>query len=62
MSRLKRRWKLLLPLGLVAVAAVAVVSTSLAASGAAAREVRVAIMTDCKAAPRRRSRSMPAAR
>jgi branched-chain amino acid transport system substrate-binding protein len=50
MSRLKRRWKLLLPLGLVAVAAVAVVSTSLAASGAAAREVRVAIMTDCKGA------------
>jgi branched-chain amino acid transport system substrate-binding protein len=50
MSRLKRRWKVLLPLGIVAIAAVAIVSTSLAASGAAAREVRVAIMTDCKGA------------
>jgi branched-chain amino acid transport system substrate-binding protein len=48
MSRLKRRWKLLLPVGLLAIAASAVVSTSLAASQA--REVRVAIMTDCKGA------------
>jgi branched-chain amino acid transport system substrate-binding protein len=50
MSRLKRRWKLLLPVGVIAIAAVAVVSTALAASNAAAREVRVAIMTDCKGA------------
>jgi branched-chain amino acid transport system substrate-binding protein len=50
MSRLKRRWKLLLPVGVIGIAAVAVVSTALAASNAAAREVRVAIMTDCKGA------------
>ncbi len=43
-----RKWKLALPLGALAIAAFAVVSTSLAASGA--REVRVAIMTDCKGA------------
>jgi branched-chain amino acid transport system substrate-binding protein len=42
------RWKLLLPLGALAIAATALVSTSLAASEA--REVRVAIMTDCKGA------------
>jgi branched-chain amino acid transport system substrate-binding protein len=48
MSRLKRRWKLLLPLGVLVIAASAVVSTSLAASSAKA--VRVAIMTDCKGA------------
>ncbi|HEX2346066.1 MAG TPA: ABC transporter substrate-binding protein [Gaiellaceae bacterium] len=43
-----RRWKLVLPLGVVAIAATALVSTSLAAPEA--REVRVAIMTDCKGA------------
>ena len=44
-----RRWKLVLPLGAaVVVAATALVSTSLAASEA--REVRVAIMSDCKGA------------
>jgi len=43
-----RRWKLVLPLGAVMIAATALVSTSLAASEA--REVRVAIMTDCKGA------------
>jgi branched-chain amino acid transport system substrate-binding protein len=48
MSRVKRHWKLLLPLGLVAVAATIVVSTSIASSSA--REVRLAIMTDCKGA------------
>jgi branched-chain amino acid transport system substrate-binding protein len=48
MSRLQRRWKLLLPLGVVAIAAVSLVSSSLAASQA--RAVRVAIMTDCKGA------------
>jgi branched-chain amino acid transport system substrate-binding protein len=46
MSRITRRWKLLLPLGAIAVLASMVVSTSLAASKA--KEVRVAIMTDCK--------------
>jgi branched-chain amino acid transport system substrate-binding protein len=50
MSRLTRRWKLLLPVGLLVIAATAVVSASFAASGVAAREVRVAIMTDCKGA------------
>jgi branched-chain amino acid transport system substrate-binding protein len=48
MSRLTRRWKLLLPLAVVAIAASAFVSTSGATSQA--REVRVAIMTDCKGA------------
>jgi len=48
MSHLTRRWKLLLPFGVIAVAASIVISTSLAASQA--REVRVAIMTDCKGA------------
>ena len=41
-----RRWKLLLPLGVIAVVASILVSTSAATSEA--REVRVAIMTDCK--------------
>ena len=50
MSRLTRRWKLMLPLGVLAIAASVVVSTSLAASDAAAGEIRVAIMTDCKGA------------
>ena len=49
MSRLSRRWKLILPLGVLAIAASVAVSTSLAASGAAG-EIRVAIMTDCKGA------------
>jgi branched-chain amino acid transport system substrate-binding protein len=48
MSRLTRRWKLLLPLGVLVITAVTVVSTSFASSSA--REVRVAIMTDCKGA------------
>ncbi|MFN8221951.1 MAG: ABC transporter substrate-binding protein [Gaiellales bacterium] len=48
MSRITRRWKLVLPLGLVAAVASVLVSTSLAASKAS--EVRVAIMTDCKGA------------
>jgi branched-chain amino acid transport system substrate-binding protein len=48
MSRLTRRWKLLLPLGVIAVAASAFVSTSGATSQAGV--VRVAIMTDCKGA------------
>ena len=47
MSRITRHWKLLLPLGVVMIVAAALVSTSLAAP---AREVRVAIMTDCKGA------------
>jgi branched-chain amino acid transport system substrate-binding protein len=42
------RWKLALPLGAVATAATALASTSLAASEA--REVRLAIMSDCKGA------------
>jgi branched-chain amino acid transport system substrate-binding protein len=46
MSRFMRHWKLLLPLGVVAVFASVVISSSLAASKA--KEVRVAIMTDCK--------------
>ena len=50
MSRLSRRWKLILPLGVLAIAASVAVSTSLAASGASAGEIRVAIMTDCKGA------------
>ncbi|MGL6280059.1 MAG: ABC transporter substrate-binding protein, partial [Gaiella sp.] len=48
MSGLKRRWKLVLPLGVLVIAASAIVSTSLAASNA--KVVRVAIMTDCKGA------------
>jgi len=48
MTRLKRNWKVLLPLGMVAVAVAALASTSFAASSA--KEVRVAIMTDCKGA------------
>ena len=48
MSRISRRWKLVLPLGVLALVASVVVSTSVAASSA--REVRVAIMTDCKGA------------
>jgi branched-chain amino acid transport system substrate-binding protein len=48
MSRVKRHWKLALPLGVLVIAASAVVSTSLAAPKA--KEVRVAIMTDCKGA------------
>ena len=48
MSRLTRRWKLALPVGVLVIAASVVVSTSFAASSA--REVRVAIMTDCKGA------------
>jgi branched-chain amino acid transport system substrate-binding protein len=48
MSRLNRRWKLVLPaLGVLAIGIFAAASTSLAAS---AREVRVAIMTDCQGA------------
>ncbi len=47
MSRITRHWKLLLPLGVVMIVAAGLVSTSLAAP---AREVRVAIMTDCKGA------------
>ncbi|HEU4971908.1 MAG TPA: ABC transporter substrate-binding protein [Gaiellaceae bacterium] len=50
MSRLSRRWKLILPLGVLVIAASVAVSTSLAASGASAGEIRVAIMTDCKGA------------
>ena len=48
MTRLKRNWKLLAPLGMLAVAVAALASTSFAASSA--KEVRVAIMTDCKGA------------
>lgn len=48
MTRLKRNWKLLAPLGMLAVAVAALASTSFAASSAS--EVRVAIMTDCKGA------------
>mgnify|MGYP000633825941 CR=1 FL=1 len=48
MSRLNRRWKLLLPLGVLAVAVSAIASSSFAAS--AQKTVRVAIMTDCKGA------------
>src|SRR5262245_66262613 len=50
MSRLSRRWKLILPLGVLAVIASVLVSTSIAASGASSGEIRVAIMTDCKGA------------
>ena len=50
MSRLSRRWKLILPLGVLAIAASMAVSTSFAASGASSGEIRVAIMTDCKGA------------
>ncbi len=46
MSRFMRQWKLLLPLGVIAVFASVVISSSLAATKA--KEVRVAIMTDCK--------------
>jgi branched-chain amino acid transport system substrate-binding protein len=48
MSRITRRWKLLLPLAVLAVAVPVLASTSFAASEAG--EVRVAIMTDCKGA------------
>jgi len=48
MSRITRHWKLLLPLGVLVILASAVVSSSFAASKA--KEVRVAIMTDCKGA------------
>jgi branched-chain amino acid transport system substrate-binding protein len=48
MSRLKRRWKLLLPLGVLAVTVSVIASASFAASSQ--RPVRVAIMTDCKGA------------
>ena len=48
MSRITRHWKLLLPLGVLVILGSVVVSSSLAASGA--KEVRVAIMTDCKGA------------
>jgi len=48
MTRLKRNWKLLAPLGMLAIAVAALASTSFAASSAS--EVRVAIMTDCKGA------------
>ncbi len=48
MNRITRHWKLLLPLGVVAIAASVVVSTSVAASKA--KEVRLAILTDCKGA------------
>ena len=46
MSRFTRHWKLVLPLGVLAILASVAVSTSLAAS--TAKPVRVAIMTDCK--------------
>ena len=46
MSRFMRQWKLLLPLGVIAVFASVVISSSLAATKA--KEVRLAIMTDCK--------------
>ena len=45
-SRFTRRWMLLAPLGLVMVAVSVFASASLASSSA--KEVRVAIMTDCK--------------
>jgi len=48
MSRFTHYWKLLLPLGVIVILASVAVSTSLAASKA--KEVRVAIMTDCKGA------------
>jgi branched-chain amino acid transport system substrate-binding protein len=46
MSRFTRHWKFLLPLGVLVILASVAVSTSFAASKA--KEVRVAIMTDCK--------------
>jgi branched-chain amino acid transport system substrate-binding protein len=46
MSRFMRHWRLLLPFGVLVILASVVVSTSVAASNA--KEVRVAIMTDCK--------------
>lgn len=46
MSRFTRHWKLALPLGVLVILASVAVSSSLAASKA--KEVRVAIMTDCK--------------
>ena len=46
MSRFMRHWKLLLPLGVIAIFASVVISSSLAATKA--KEVRLAIMTDCK--------------
>lgn len=48
MSRFTRHWKLALPLGVLVILASVAVSTSLAASNA--KEIRVAIMTDCKGA------------
>jgi branched-chain amino acid transport system substrate-binding protein len=48
MSRITRHWKLLLPLGVLVILASVAVSSSFAASKA--KEVRVAIMTDCKGA------------
>jgi branched-chain amino acid transport system substrate-binding protein len=48
MSRLSRRWRLVLPLGALVILAAAVVSTSFAAPKAGV--VRVAIMTDCQGA------------
>ncbi|HEU0336415.1 MAG TPA: ABC transporter substrate-binding protein [Gaiellaceae bacterium] len=48
MSRLNRRWKLLLPLGVLAIAVSVIASASFAASKQ--RVIRVAIMTDCKGA------------
>ncbi len=46
MSRFTRRWKLLAPLGLIVVVVSVFASASFGATPA--REVRVAIMTDCK--------------
>ena len=40
MSRLSRRWKLIIPLGVLVIAASVAVSTSLAASGASAGEIK----------------------
>ena len=50
MGRLKRHWKLALPLAVLVISASVLATASLAASGAKAKEVRVAIMTDCKGA------------
>ena len=47
MSKLKRHWKLLAPLGALAIGITVFASAALAAP---AKEVRVAIMTDCKGA------------
>ena len=48
MSKLKRHWKLLAPLGALAIGITVFASAALAAPQA--KEVRVAIMTDCKGA------------